>query len=194
MVKWVSIRILMTLFILKYCHTLQLEFVMAYPQAPIDFDLYLDLPHGVDKKEVSNNMHVLKLLKNLYGYKQVGRVWNQYLFSGLTNLRSMVSAVDECILYQVNVIFFNYVEDGLFLSSNYGWFNTKIDNLKSLGYNIDDKGYFNDYLGVNIKKQKYGTIKLMQPHLMKDIIRDVKLNRHAKIRQMPVASIKILHL
>ena len=120
MVKWVSIRILMTLFILEYCHTLQLEFVMAYPQAPIDFDLYLDLPHGVDKKEVSNNMHVLKLLKNLYGYKQVGRVWNQYLFSGLTNLRSMVSAVDECILYQVNVIFFNYVEDGLFLSSNYG--------------------------------------------------------------------------
>ena len=179
--------------ILNYCHTLQVEFVMAYPQDPINFDPYMELMHSVDTKEGSNKTHVLKLIKNLYVQKQAGRVWNHYLFSGLTNLRFVASAVDEYVFYQGNIILLNYVDDGVFLSTDSGEVDMEINKLKSLGYNIEYKGYLNDYLSVNAKKLKGGTIKLMQLHHMKDIIRDTNLNHHVTTRQIPAASINILH-
>ena len=57
----------------------------------------MDLPHGVETKEGRNKMHMLKLLKNLYGQKQAGRVWKQYLVSGLTKLRFVESPGGECV-------------------------------------------------------------------------------------------------
>jgi hypothetical protein len=48
---------------------------MAYPQAPIEMDMYMELPDGFLLKEGNQKDHVLKLLANLYGQKQTGRVW-----------------------------------------------------------------------------------------------------------------------
>jgi hypothetical protein len=45
--------------------------------------MYMELPIGVEMRDGNQKMHVLKLLKNLYGQKQVGRVWNQHLVKGL---------------------------------------------------------------------------------------------------------------
>ncbi len=49
---------------------------MAYPQAPIECDMYMELPEGIQVSEGDSKDYVLKLLKNIYGQKQVGRVWN----------------------------------------------------------------------------------------------------------------------
>eukprot|EP00957_Ditylum_brightwellii_P132046 10068010-Ditylum_brightwellii.AAC.2 len=53
--------------------TRQVKFVMAYPQADTEFDLYMHLPHGVQMADGSRVTHVLKLLKNVYRQKQSGR-------------------------------------------------------------------------------------------------------------------------
>jgi hypothetical protein len=44
---WAAVRIMTTLAWLSNWHTRQCDFVLAYPQAPIEFDLYMELPKGV---------------------------------------------------------------------------------------------------------------------------------------------------
>eukprot|EP00957_Ditylum_brightwellii_P085113 6471425-Ditylum_brightwellii.AAC.1 len=66
--------------------TRQVDFVMAYPQAAIEFNLYMHLPHGVQMTDGSRGAHVLKLLKNVYEQKQAGRVWYHHLKEGLEKI------------------------------------------------------------------------------------------------------------
>jgi hypothetical protein len=60
-VMWFSLRTLLTLSLLNYWFTRQIDFVLAYPQAPIEFDMYMELPKGVEMKDGSRKTHVLKL-------------------------------------------------------------------------------------------------------------------------------------
>jgi hypothetical protein len=55
----------------------QVNFVMAYPQAPIKMDIYMKLPQGIQTKHRNSKDHILKLEKNFYGQKQAGRVAKQ---------------------------------------------------------------------------------------------------------------------
>ena len=59
---------------------------MAYPQAPIKLDMHMELPAGINLKSGNSKDHVLKLLANLYGQKQAGRVWNSYLVNKLLEI------------------------------------------------------------------------------------------------------------
>ena len=56
-----------------------MDFVLAFPQAKIEVDMYMELPKGIDMTHDSGRAHVLKLIKNVYGQKLVGRVWNIHL-------------------------------------------------------------------------------------------------------------------
>ncbi len=62
----------------------QVEFVMAYSQALVETDIYMELSQGIQTETDNFKDHVLKLLKNLYGQKQAGRVWNSFLVDKLT--------------------------------------------------------------------------------------------------------------
>jgi fatty-acid desaturase len=96
------------------------DFVLAYPQAPIEFDMYINLPNGIQMASGDRNNHVLKLLKNMYGQKQAGRVWNKHLISGLFKIGFVQTNVDECVFYIYGVIFMVYVDDGIFFCTNMG--------------------------------------------------------------------------
>jgi histone deacetylase 1/2 len=118
-VAWFSLRTLLTLALLNVWHTRQIDFVQAYPQAPIEFDMYMELPKGVEMADGSRKTHVLKLLKNLYGQKQAGRVWNLHLIKGLSKIGFRQSEIDECVsFYRDQTIFVVYVDDGIFASPN----------------------------------------------------------------------------
>jgi hypothetical protein len=43
----------------------QVDFVMAYPQAPIEMDMYMELPAGIHTKHRNSKDRVLKLLANI---------------------------------------------------------------------------------------------------------------------------------
>ena len=43
-----------------------MEFVLAFPQANIEFNMFMDIPKGIKTKVGIRTMHVLNLLKNLY--------------------------------------------------------------------------------------------------------------------------------
>jgi hypothetical protein len=56
---------------------------MAYPQAPIEMDMYMELSTEIHTKHRNSKDHILKLLTNIYRQKQAGRVWNSYLVTKL---------------------------------------------------------------------------------------------------------------
>jgi hypothetical protein len=101
-VTWFSIQLLHVLSILNNWHTHQVDFVLAYTQADIEFDMYIELPMGIETKYGNGKMHELKLLKNLYGQKQAGRVWNQHLVKGLKSIGFKQTKVDKCIFFHHN--------------------------------------------------------------------------------------------
>ena len=62
-----TVRLLMLLSLIKRWKSRQEDFVMVNPQTPIEFDMYMHLPHGITTKHGNSDTHVLKLKKNLYG-------------------------------------------------------------------------------------------------------------------------------
>ena len=59
---------------------------MEYDQAPIECDIYLQLPDGIETDSGNSRTHMLKLLQKVYGQKQAGKVWADFL-SENDNLR-----------------------------------------------------------------------------------------------------------
>ena len=102
--KWSSVRFFLVQAIINSWHTRQLDFVLAYPQADVECDLYLEIPQGFEFAG-SRETHCLKLIKNLYGSKAAGRVWQQHLFKGLAELGYTQSTTDECVFYKGSTIF-----------------------------------------------------------------------------------------
>jgi Reverse transcriptase (RNA-dependent DNA polymerase) len=80
--SWSTIRIVLTIAVHNKWTLHQLEFVQAFSQAPIEAELYMKIPRGLNVGG-TRSTHSLKLLRNVYGQKQAGRVWNKYLTKGL---------------------------------------------------------------------------------------------------------------
>jgi hypothetical protein len=104
-----------------------------------------------------------------------GLLWNKHLTSGLVKIGFFQSKVDECVFYRDGVIFMVYVDDGIFFCLNMGKIDQAILQLRAAGYDIEDMGDINDYLGINFESLPGGKVKLSQPHLIDAILRDVKL-------------------
>ena len=81
-----SIRMLLTTTAVQGCHTQHLDYVLAFPQAPVELDLYMKVPKGFEIEGGNEDDYVLKIHQNIYGQKQSGRVWNQYLVLKLVNV------------------------------------------------------------------------------------------------------------
>ena len=47
--QWMSVRIMLTLAAIENLHKKPIEFVLAYPQADIDVDIYMELPQGFNR-------------------------------------------------------------------------------------------------------------------------------------------------
>jgi hypothetical protein len=117
-VTWFAIRLMLVAAIYLVLALRQVDFVQAYPQAPIEFDMYMELPQGIETRHGNSKDHVLQLLSNIYGQKQAGRVWNGYLIEKLRDIGFEQSLIDECVFYRGDVIFIVYVDDGIFVGAD----------------------------------------------------------------------------
>ncbi len=158
---------------------------MAYPQAPVENDIYTELPQGIRTATRNSIDHVLKLLKNIYGQKQAGQVWNSYLVDKLTSLGFTASLIDDCVFFRGDIIFMVYVDNGIFLGNIDDQFTEAIQEIQSLGLNIEDQGHPVDYVSVNIRKLKDGSYEFTQRALIDSTIQDVGLDNAKGIKLVP---------
>ena len=63
-VNWMSVRLLLTICHLHKFDSQSIDFVLAFPQADLDIDIYMELPQGIEIVN-SSESQVLKLNKNL---------------------------------------------------------------------------------------------------------------------------------
>ena len=154
--------------------------------------MYMELPAGIRTKYGDGRTNVLHLLKNLYGQKQAGKIWNDHLVSGLKEIGFVQSEIDECLFYRGSVIFIVYFDDGIFASPNNQAIDQAITDLQAANYDIEDQGTLADYLGVNVETLKDVRINLSQPLLIDQLLNDVRLPTRATKAQTPSKSTRIL--
>ena len=85
-----------------------------------------------------------------------------------------------------------YTDDSILARPNKNEVDEIIKLMKKAKLNITDE--VEDFLGVNIERRSDGSVKLSQPHLIKQILNDLKMDKQPiKIKDTPAASCKILH-
>ena len=112
-VNWFSIRLALTLSLIFSWKTQQINFVLAFPQADVECDLFMELPRGLIFEGYHRDTHCYKLIANLYGQKQAGRVWHEYLVEGLLERDWKQSIVDGRIFFKGNTMMLVYVDDAI---------------------------------------------------------------------------------
>jgi hypothetical protein len=191
-VSWTTIRLYLTLSLLNNWCTRQVDFVLAFPQADIECPMFMEIPRGF-KFNGSRRTHCLSLKKNLYGQKQAGRVWNEYLHDGLVARGFKQSEVDLCLYHRGSVSLLLYVDDGIFVGPS----QKDIDEAYNIlvepfddhpAFKMTDEGTLGDYLGVKIDYLENGTIKLSQPHLIQQILDDLGFNERTGTKPTPAAT------
>lgn len=155
------------------------------------------LPKGVKTAHGNGESHVLKIKKNLYGGKNAGKVWYDYLKGGLENIGFQQSTADPCVFYRKNVMFMYYVDDGLFFSKDPKAIDKAIADLHNIKkakrkMKLDDQGDIKDYLGINFEKMDDGKIKLTQPQIIDDILQELGIDDKWTSKPVAASSSKIL--
>ena len=196
---WQTICFFFILAIIRGWQSQQIDFILAYIQAPAEVPLYMKMPQGYDSKFLpegaTKGSHVLKLLHNIYGNKAAGCIWNRYLDRGLQEAGFEPSKVDPCLYYKGGVVLLVYIDNCILMSTTDASIDETISTLRSSKQNftIEDEGVVGDFLGVKIDCSDDGTITLTQPQLINSIMNDLNMKDNTKLRAIPACSSKLLH-
>ena len=80
-----------------------------------------------------------KLIKNLYGLKDSGKTWYDYLKQGLIKWGWSQLSIGDCLFTKNRVILVIYVDNAILISPSKKNINDKITSLMK-DYDITDKG------------------------------------------------------
>jgi Reverse transcriptase (RNA-dependent DNA polymerase) len=192
--SWNSIRTMLLLAAQHNWHTVQLDYVLAFPQAPIERTLYMEIPKGFEIEGYDRKDYVLELHRNVYGSKNAGRTWYQYLCKKLVEEVGFVqSKIDKCVFYKGTVMYVLYTDDSVIAGPNKAEIEGVIEDIRRAKLDITIEGDIQDFLGINIDRKEDGTIHLTQPHLIDGILKDLRLDGpDVKIKSTPAKSSDIL--
>ena len=98
--------------------------------------------------------HMLKLKCNVYGQKQAGRVWNQYMDKGMREISFTLSKFDPCLYYGGSMIFLVYIDDCIVFGPDDKAIDNVVTDLRNCTQNftVDDQGEIGDLLGIQIPR------------------------------------------
>jgi hypothetical protein len=152
-VKWMSICTMLTIALIKKLHTRSIDFTLAFPQADVDVQIYMDIPYGFPVKG-SSERHVLELKKNFYGLKQAGKTWFDYLSTTLVqDMGFTQSKLDQCVFYRDGMVFIVWVDDCLCFHKNGKDTDALMTELKE-NFTLTEEGELGmtvmEYLGVQV--------------------------------------------
>ena len=148
---------------------------MHLPQVSPDF-IIPDLPTYYDK--VSK---VYKLIKKLYGLKDVGRTWNNHLTPRLIKHGWKQSTIDECLFTKKGAIFILYVDDACIISPSKTLIKSELISLQS-DYDLTDDGGLQDYLVTRFDRSSDGSVTLAQPRIINPVLEIVGLHKDENVK------------
>ena len=152
-VNWSTVRLVMLLAEMAGWESRQVDYGLAFSQAPIDATVYCHLPAGFHiEGGNTNGEYVIILEKNLYGTKQAAANWFEMLRNNLMRQGFKQSAIDPCLLLKNDMIVVTYVDDCLIFSDSKEKIDELLDNLRKI-INLTDEGEdVKAYLGIKVEK------------------------------------------
>jgi hypothetical protein len=128
----------------------------------------------VVRKDSIKNDYLLKVEKNIYGLKDAGRTWSEYLRNNLLKRGFKQSAINSCLFYQGSLILVCYVDDIICFSlhtKDLDWLEESFakQTSKYNSFNFTVEGEVAAYLGIEVSYKANGAIHLCQPFLIKQI-------------------------
>ena len=191
-VAWSSIRILLTLAKINKQHTKSVDFIQAYPQAPVKSTIFLRTPPGVELEANKQEDSVMKLKRNLYGLKDAGRTWFQHLSDGLHKMGFRPTESDPCVLTKGTDTIVLYVDDCIIISNNENDAERINQELARHGFKTTDEGTMEEYLGLQFQHHHDGSFRVSQPLLIDRIINTIPGMSDAKGAKSPATTSAIL--
>jgi hypothetical protein len=200
-VLWNTVRLLIVMALLNDWHMQSIDFVLAYPQAPIKTDIYMSpprVPQNFAMPDLSTFTdrftNVYKLLRNLYGLKDAGKTWFDFLKKGLVERGWKPSAIDGCLFTKDGIMLIVYVDDAILISPYKSLIHKEIKSLQ-LDYDLTDDGEHEDYLGTQFSRKADGSIELSQPKMIERVLKIIGLDpdsTRVKLHNTPASDSKIL--
>jgi len=200
--NWSTVCLVLILSLLTGLQSRQIDYIQAYTQVPLDYDLYMRIPAGFHVTDHSPSFsdgkwtnsddrdYVLKLKKNLCGLEQAGSNWFCMLREGLLTYRFMQSKIDSCLFLRKDIILIVYVDDCFLFVRKPKTLDKLISSLQQ-EFTLADEGYVSVSLGLDIRCNERGHLELMQPGLIQKIIEECRLESESKEHGMPAVT-KIL--
>ena len=163
----------------------------AYLEAPIDKEIYMYLPPERFKRPNGKPIKV-KLNRSLYGLKQAGELWFQYLREKLIGLGFTPCIHDRCIYKKIDpesgtrTYVIVYVDDIIFMGNNEKEIDDSIESLGSQFRKISELGEITRYIGVDIERDlERHTISLSQIPYVETYLKDNDNETNLSSKPMP---------
>ena len=196
-VNWISVRMMLSLAIIHKLHTTSVDFVLAFPQADVDVEIFMEIPAGV---EVPEGDYVCKLLKNLYGLRQAAKTWFDHLRDSLLLPVSeggygfKQSKVDPCIFYKEHITLIVWVDDCLIFTDDKSHSDSLVEALQAK-FVLTEEEDVSSYLGLQLDiDAETGKVTMSQPFLIDKIIASLgDAVTEANTKDSPAVYKEILH-
>ena len=175
-VNMLSVRLLLSLAKIFNLDSKAIDFVLAFPQAELEEDIWMYLPIGfqVDgQTEADSTRHyILKLNANLYGLKQGSYNWYEKLKKGLTDRGFVPSKIDPCLYLKKGMIVLTYVDDCIIVGESMTDIDAFVKSMQNGPENfiLTDEGDIDKFLGIDIKQLAPNKFELTQPFLIDRIV------------------------
>jgi hypothetical protein len=178
-VNMLTVRLLLIICKVHKLHSKSIDFVLAFPQAELEEDIWMRIPQGVSVKTADGGEYLLKLRKNLYGLKQGSHNWFKHLKKGLMTRGLKPSEIDPCLYLKKGLAVLTYVDDCILVSTSQKSIDDLIESLEKgkEKFLLTDEGDIDKFLGIELKHNKDGSFEMTQPHLTERIIKLLGLER-----------------
>ena len=191
-VQWSTIRLLLIMSIMLGLETVQVDYTLAFVQAPAENNTFVEMPRMFEVEG-----YVFELKKNLYGLSEAPKNFFCHLKKGLNDRGLKNSIHDHCLFFNDKVMVICYVDDCIFLAKDKTDIDDLIEDLRKPKDKSHDPFMLNkeeDYagfLGIDIRESKTveGAIELLQVGLIDRILKVLRLDdENVKLRQEPAAA------
>ncbi|MBW0585055.1 hypothetical protein O181_124770, partial [Austropuccinia psidii MF-1] len=152
----------------------QMDMKSAFLNAPLEEDLTLAIPDGIDE---DRGRMVLQLHKAIYGLKQAPLAWYNHLAKWLKKARFKCSIADPCVFYRIEskpVWIYVHVDDLAIFGPDLTLFKQEIQN----AFDMKDLGKAELLLGIKVNHFPKG-FSLSQEHYID------KLAEEYEIKSLP---------
>ena len=151
-----TVRLLLALCNIHGLESKSIDFILAFPQADLNVDIWMELPTGIviSSKDNKSRAYVLKFKKSLYGLKQASLNWFEKLKQGLMDRGFTPSEIDPCLYLKENMVLLTYVDDCIIISPSHESIDRLISSMQSgpENFRLTDEGGVNKFLGVKITR------------------------------------------